>query len=438
MAELNFKGNSKFIDDSKWNYGSFTLIAISGVILNICIVMKLGVESLGVFNQVYAVFVISSHLAVLGVHESVQKHVAQYTKEENLSNTISLAGLILVSGCGLMVAVTMYCLSETIGRVVNSASIGQGIALTTPGLFLFAVNKVLMAALNGERRMKVFAIAQSIRALAILISGMVIVWSTKPSYTLGASFTIAEIVLVLPLLLTVYPSHRRYIAWPELSEWIHRHMCFGLRVLPNGFLSESYLRIDILMLSIFVSDHMIGIYSFAALFVEGLYQIPVVVRTIANPILVRLVKLRKSSLHLVCFCRRMMLFSSAIFIIVAGIVLFVFPLLGPFFPAQLIEYSYPVLIILVMGLLVYSAFIPLDFIFIQAGMPGRQSIFMTWNVSINALLNLILIPDFGIIGAAWATALSFILSSLTLSIAMRIWLHLPEGILLVGRNQQSR
>ena len=40
---------------------------------------------------------------------------------------------------------------------------------------------------------------------------------------------------------------------------------------------------DILMLAIFVSDRDVGIYSFAALFIEGLFQVPVVFRTLANP-----------------------------------------------------------------------------------------------------------------------------------------------------------
>ena len=41
-------------------------------------------------------------------------------------------------------------------------------------------------------------------------------------------------------------------------------------------------------LSYFVSDRAVGVYAFASLFAEGIYQVRVVIRTVAYPTLVRL------------------------------------------------------------------------------------------------------------------------------------------------------
>ena len=59
------------------------------------------------------------------------------------------------------------------------------------------------------------------------------------------------------------------------------------------------------------------------------------------------------------------------------------------------------------GYVLYATFVPVDFIFLQAGKPGYQSIFMIFITLINVSLNFYLIPKFGLIGAAMATAIAF-------------------------------
>ena len=431
MAGYQSQLDPKFIGDTAWNYGAFALMASTGIILNFFIAARLGIEALGIFNQIYAVYIVTAQLAVFGTHDSAQKYVAEYADDNTIKTSITIAAILLAGGFGLVAAIGIFGLSDAIGRLVDSSSVGKGIALAAPGLFLFAVNKVLMAVLNGERRMKAFAVAQSARVAVILASCLIIGMLGMPPHVLGASFTIAEIA-IFPLLLAVVrlrPPGR--ILGDGLAHWLGRQFRFSVRAVANGFLAESYIRVDIVMLGVFVSDRDVGIYSFAAMFSVGLYQVPVVIRTIATPVLVRLVLVR-DLLELSRFGRRVMLFSLGTFFAAAVAVLAIFPYLTPYFPDQLIANSYSILMILAGGLFIYSAFIPLDFILMQAGMPGRQSSLMTVNVCLNAALNLALIPVYGIQGAASATAVSFAFSALTLNLATWRWLGLPGGLLFSG------
>ena len=52
-------------------------------------------------------------------------------------------------------------------------------------------------------------------------------------------------------------------------------------------LIELNTRVDIIMIGIFMSDEKVGIYSFAALFAEGFYQLLIVLQNIMNPIMAR-------------------------------------------------------------------------------------------------------------------------------------------------------
>ncbi|MBC8268847.1 MAG: oligosaccharide flippase family protein [Rhodospirillaceae bacterium] len=429
MADGKFRQQSKFLNDAIWNYGAFAVMAASGVILNFFIAAHFGIEALGVFNQIYALYVVTAQFAVLGFHDSAQKHVSELDAEPHHIGVVSAAALVLAAGFGLLTAFGVYFLSQPIGFLADSEAVGKGIALAAPGLVFFAINKVLMGILNGVRRMKAFAGAQALRVSVILLSCLGVAWIEQPAFMLGLSFTIAEVVLLPFLLYLIRPHPTDFSSGEALRRWIKVHFHFGSRALINGFLAESYIRIDIIMLGIFMSDRDVGIYSFAALFIEGLFQVPVVFRTLANPELARLLKAgdKQASAK---FCRKVALMSLGVFGVAAAIVLFVYPYLGPWFPDDLVNLSYPLLLVLIGGLTVYAVMIPTDMIVLQAGMPGRQSLLMTFNVLVNAVLNLALIPLFGLYGAASATAIAFVVASVAINGATWKWLGFKGGVLL--------
>lgn len=423
----------KFLSDTAWNYVAFALMAGTGAALNFFIAGVMGVKALGVFNQVYAVYIVTGQLAAMGIHDSAQKHTAQHAadaSERAIVGGTSLQTAFLVGGGA---ALALWFTSGLLGRLADSGAVGTGIAYVAPGIALFALNKVLMGILNGERRMRAFAAAQSIRVLTILGFCVAAGLLGAPAEVLALGFTAAEAVLLPVLLLVTRPRLRFSGDDGTLARmWRRRHVRFGMSALPNGFLSESYVRIDVLMLALFVSDEAVGVYSFAAMFVEGLFQVPVVIRTVANPVLVPLLRDGRLA-EMARFARRVAGLSLAVFAAAAGLVLVVLPFLAPLFPAGLVDGAHELLFPLFGGLLIYSAFIPFDYVLLQAGMPVRQSLLMTVNVLCNVALNLVLIPRFGLTGAAAATAISFCLSAATLNGAAALWLGFRRGLLVAPK-----
>ena len=82
--------------------------------------------------------------------------------------------------------------------------------------------------------------------------------------------------------------------------------------------------------------------------------------------------------------------------------------------------------------MLYAAFVPLDFILMQAGQPGWQSAVMSLNITVNATLNVTLIPIYGIQGAAMATAAAFAVSAVTLNGTVWWRLGLRGGLIFAG------
>jgi O-antigen/teichoic acid export membrane protein len=276
--------------------------------------------------------------------------------------------------------------------------------------------------------MRTFALAQSLRVLAIFAVVVAVGSSPLPDWVLVAGFTVAELLLFPLLLLAVLPL-LRVPAAESTRGWMRRHGSFGTRALPSGLLAESFVRVDVIMLGLFVNDARVGVYSFAAMFIEGLYQLAVVFRTVANPILVTLLA-GADTARLGRFCRRAGLGSFAAVAATAVVVWAAFPLLLRWYPQALIQQARGVLAILAVGLCAYAPFVPSDQILLQAGLPGRQSALMTANLGANVLANAVLIPRYGIHGAALATALAYGLSAVTLSSAIARWLGLRGSLLL--------
>ena len=86
----------------------------------------------------------------------------------------------------------------------------------------------------------------------------------------------------------------------------------------------------------------------------------------------------------------------------------------------------PVLVVL--GLVAASVYLPFGMIFSQAGRPLLQTLFSAAVLGANVLFNTLLIPMGGINGAALGTALSYLAAALLLVVLMRklfkirIWL----------------
>ncbi len=82
-----------------------------------------------------------------------------------------------------------------------------------------------------------------------------------------------------------------------------------------------------------------------------------------------------------------------------------------------------VFVILLAGIFAVSAFTPFDSLFIQSGFPGLQSILAAAVILTNVMLNFLLIPKYGVVGAAYATSISYLLGGVYLVVLAKKYLN---------------
>lgn len=396
----------KFGRDVFWNYLGLAVLAASGMFINGGIARFYGPEELGIFNLVFATYLVLSQIAVLGVHLSVQKHVAQHSGGSAEIGAIVSSGLSLVTVTAGLVCSAALALSTPYGLLFGSPDAAHGLVVALPGLFFFALNKVQLSVLNGFRRMKLFAFCQALRYLLMLAFLAAEIAAGVPGAALPSIFSGTEAVVFVVL----FAGTRPLYAWaspPRWCGWWARHAVFGSRALLGGILIDANTKIDVLMLGIFRDNRVVGIYSLAAMVFEGFGQLGVVIRDNMNPVLARLSGDGTAAEMKTVIRRVMRIFylcmGCAGCAAVAVYPLFLRCLIGrPEFSA-----SWPVFAILMAGLILSAGYRPLDMLLVQIGRPGLH----TWYIGLAALsnvaLNAVMIPFWGMYGAAVATAASY-------------------------------
>lgn len=400
-----------YFSNTAWNMSSFAVQALCGAVINFALVYFVGAKGLGVFNQLYAVFMISGQLFAFGLHDSAQKHFAVPTElrgKDQCKKEDFWALFLSVIATGLFGFFILLLSPYFLKNLIKSQEVLQGLRLLAFGLPFFTINKVLLGILNGESQMKHFAIIQIIRVLLITVSSLAIPFGNYSFSSFAIAFIISEVVVSLLLIPPMIRHYRFPTKWERFGDKIKYHLIFGLKSLPHGFLVETFIRVDILVLSLFMSDEKIGIYSFVAFFFEGIFQVPYLIRTVTNPLLVPVI-MTKDRLALGQIFKRSLLTSGFLTCVISLVCILLFPFILSFFPDMPADLAYPALKILLVGLMIHSFLSPFDNFLLLGGKPGLQSLYMILIAGINVLLNFLLIPRLELLGAALATASSFAL-----------------------------
>lgn len=417
---------SPFTVDLLLNYAAFTVTALGGLAFLLVCAAYLGMAGLGVVSQVMALFVISAQLAVGGIQFSALRTAGDPTLEGDERRLQIWAAIFTAAAWGTVVAILSFAVSGLADRLFGSPQVGEAWAHATPALAFFAVNKTVASSLNGLNEMRRFATQMGLRTT--LLTGFA--WSLAAG---GAdpvevcwAFLGAEVLLSIYLIVQVI----RILGWPHLPvlapQRIARHLSFGLRGLGSGLAYEINVRLDVLMLGVFLSDSSVGLYGLVAQLAEGFFNILLVLRNQLAPILSRLTAIRDiPALRRLALRLLSVVVPSAALLAVIGTALYE-PVVAIVLPGQGYEAGTSLLAILLLGLVANAWIMPLDTILIVSGHPGLYSLMMFGVVATNTASNLALIPLLGMRGAAFATCVATILSGVYLLFCVRralgVWL----------------
>ncbi|MCB0317463.1 MAG: oligosaccharide flippase family protein, partial [Bdellovibrionales bacterium] len=177
----------KFSTDLIWNFGSLAVLGGAGIVINIIIASYAGSDALGVFNQVFAIYIFLSQICVGGVHFSLLKEVSYAQDDIEHCARICTSALALSAIISFVICIVSFSLTGVVENLLDSVDVGKGLVCAIPGLIFFSLNKNLLNLLNGLQWMRAFAVFQALRFLGILIEVFVIVLVSQKSWMLALS-----------------------------------------------------------------------------------------------------------------------------------------------------------------------------------------------------------------------------------------------------------
>jgi len=407
---------NKFTTGFVWNLASLAVLAVSGLLINVVIGRVCGAADLGVFNQVFAIYIIAGQFAVGGLQFAVLKHIPQYRDDRAACNRIISASIYLTLVIGLTVASIVFILAGPLGVLLGSQDVAKGIPFACPAIVCFSLNKVLLAAVNGYRKMRAFAIFQALRYILMVMFLLLAMILQTPGYSLIYIVSGAEFIVTMCAGIYVFKLNKPVSPWNCIS-WIKELAAYGFMAFPGGAFLEINSRVDIIILGIFQTDQIVGIYSLAALLVEGVSLVTVALLVNINPIITA-TYFRNDRREFNALITDTIKYSYIMMTMLAILSCAVYPLFITIFMSSFMD-SWPLFCILMVGLTASAGYFPLRILFSQTGHPGLQTLFFSLVLISNIILNLALVPPFGMYGAALATGIAYLLTSIYLKLIAR-------------------
>jgi O-antigen/teichoic acid export membrane protein len=410
--------------DIGWNLVPVALLAVVGLGLNFLIGRWWDEAALGVFNLVTIALFTFAVLGAGGIQYSVLRAVAEAADDGDRVAAIVVGALVPNLVLAAAATALYVALRRPIGAMLDSDAVATGMLWSAPALFCFAVNKVLLGITNGLRRMRAFAVYTSLRYL--LIGGGLVGarWWHLPAEQLPVIWTFTEGTLLLVLAGELFATVRLARGFAGWTSWTRRHLDYGARGVIATLGYEINSKLDVWMLGVALPDAQVGIYSVAAALNEGAMQLPVVLQNNVNPVIARNLAAYQRA-EVAALARRVRRWFVPAMVGLCALGAALYPVVIPWlvgkqsFVAGGVPFA-----ILMLGLATASPYLPFAQTLLMGSRPGWHTGYVLGIVAVNLIGNFVLIPIFGLPGAAMSTTASMIASALLLRGLVRWTLQL--------------
>lgn len=407
------------------NYFAISGQILFGFFIFLVIIIFKDTSYLGVFAQLYSIFVIYGLFASLGINEAIISKLSLEGKTDKRKKIIS-SSLIIGLINSIIFTLILYFSSDLINLFFKSLEITKNIGFLSYATFFFIINKIFYSILNALKKFYFFSFLHFIRPVLIFLALIILIFLKIDSSSIALVFLFSEFVIFIINIFYIINILKISIFTFKIKEIISLYN-FGYKVFLNSLFSESFIRIDVLMLGYFLNDNLVGVYAFASLFFEGVYQFSIVIRNVLNPDLGKLY-FKKNLQKLISIIRYSSFISFGIILFLSIMIVLLFPLLSIIIDKTLITESYPLLKILFLSIIIYSIIVPQENILIQIKKPLLQSFYMTLIIFLNILFNYNLIQIYGLLGAAFSTLLSFIFAIVIFNLILIFFTNLKRGL----------
>lgn len=403
--------------DVAWNMVPVALLAVVGLALNLTIAGHWGAAPLGAFNIVTTAMFALAVVGAGGLQFAVLRAVAEDPDDRDRVAAVVVGALVPNLLLTAVATGLFLALRGSIGSLVSSTLVPEGMLWAAPGLFCFGLNKTLFGVVNGLRRMRAFAVYTSLRYL-LIAGGLGVAYArdlAPGELPVIWSITECTLLLVLAVELISTVALRRAAGW---RAWTRRHVHYGARSVLATLGMELNQKLDIWVVGSVMPEAQVGIYSLAAVVYEGALQLSIVVQNNVNPLIARHIA-KGELLEVETIVKRARRWFVPAMIGACAIGAAVYPYAIPWLTKPEFRDGAAPFAILMGGLALTSPWLPFNQTLLMASRPGWHTIYITMMIAIAATALLVLTPQYGIAGAGAGIAIGLVASAVLLRVLVK-------------------
>jgi len=421
MLESQLK--SKLITEISWSIAAKVVAFFCFYGTNIFLARYLGVEDFGFWSFFFSFLSIALILSQLGIGSAARYFVAKYNDSEFIHSVWASSFKLRIK------TTTAFCIvyllvAYPLALLFDKPSLLQLIILSTPLIFFSGIVEYLKNVSAGLHTLKTNFFITSMEYGLKLILVITFLLIAKSMISIVSAYTLSLIIVAMVgYFLT--KKNIVYIGNKTKRDFTVDLVNYAKMVFLIHISVTVSFEIDTLMIGILNNNAEVGIYAGAKQLVIYLPQISVAISMGTMPLFA---KLNDENKHQLRRLFRTLMYLNALLFGLLGIGLFVFAdWLVPFVLGEEYQSASTVLKLLIPFLITIS-FVPFIDVFLDyQGQVKRRTVNYMMALLLNVVLNILLIPKYGAIGAAYATSLSFmpclVLNSL---LAKKLWLtHFP-------------
>jgi len=407
-TKIDFSSSSfkKYLANTSWLFFERILRILVSFVVTIFVVRYLGPKEFGLYSYALSFFWLFGSLSTLGLEGITTREIVKYPdKKDEINGTVFFLRLAGSLAAIVLIAATLLLTGEETYTAI--------LILILSGSFLFQSFSVIEYYFRGIVKAKYNAYALSVSV--ILSSALKVIFILVKAPLIYFVYAVVfEYVALAVGLIVVYHHFKLSIFNWKYSKYIASSLLKdSWPLMLSGLVVMVYMRIDQIMIKNMIDEEAVGYYSVAVRLCEAWYFIPV---TLCNSIFPAIVSAKSVSEEF--YNNRMQKLYDILTWLAIGIAVPV-----TFFSDQII--------LLLFGS-EFSSAAPVLTIYIWAGVAvflgvassqylinenlTKLSFFRTLTgMTLNVALNFILIPEYGIIGSAVATLISYTLVTFVLA-----------------------
>jgi PST family polysaccharide transporter len=410
MKELGLEDGRALVGallgNTGWLLGEKVVRLLVGLAVGALVARYLGPDRFGELSYALALVGLFAVLANVGLDAVVVREIARRPEARDtiLGTAFALkaaGGLVAIAGASVAASFAAQSLGALPSLVLPAALALVLQAFDTVDLWF-----------QSRLRARYAVLARNAAFLAVALVKLALVWLGAPLAAFAWAILLEAVLAAAALAAAYRIDRQRMLAWRVRAACAADLLRQGWPLLLSGFMTSIYMRIDQVMLGALAGAEAVGRYSSAVFLSEVLFVVPVAIVTSAAPILA---SARESdpARYQAQMERLFRALLAVSFVLALATSLLSGPLVAVVFGEAYRGAA---------SVLAVHAWAT---VFVALGLGSGQFLVLenltriafqrtAVGAALNIVLNLFWIPEYGAIGCAWATLISYAVASLFL------------------------